>query len=164
PRIWDAPSGKLRHELRGHAEMTPHHFPSMLHACAVAPDGKHVATADKVGRIIVWDAQSGAKVSEMEAPVMYTWDPVQRRHSIGGHGRVISYAMKSQPAFHSCLMTRTGRGVTTALRSGRLMVHPTGPPDAGPETQRRSSREHRSSRPGGDEEFRPRVRRHLRPA
>jgi WD40 repeat protein len=83
-RIWDAANGKLRCELRGHAEMTPHHFPSMLHACAIAPDDRHVATADKSGRIIVWDAQTGSKVSEMEAPVMYTWDPVQRRHSIGG--------------------------------------------------------------------------------
>jgi WD40 repeat protein len=83
-RVWEAATGKLLHELRGHAEMTPHHFPSMLHGCAIAPDNRHVATADKTGRIIVWDAQSGAKVTEMEAPVMYTWDPVQRRHSIGG--------------------------------------------------------------------------------
>jgi WD40 repeat protein len=83
-RVWDAANGKLLHELSGHAEQTPHHFPSMLHACAIAPDSRHVATADKTARLIVWDAQTGAKVSEMEAPVMYTWDPVQRRHSIGG--------------------------------------------------------------------------------
>jgi WD40 repeat protein len=30
-RLWEAPSGKLLHELRGHGEQTPHHFPSMLY-------------------------------------------------------------------------------------------------------------------------------------
>src|SRR5436853_159524 len=83
-RIWEAATGKLLHELRAHAEMTPHHYPSMLHSCAISGDDKFVATVDKVGRIIVWDAQTGAKVTEMAAPEMYTWDPVQRRHSIGG--------------------------------------------------------------------------------
>lgn len=83
-RVWDATSGKLMHELRAHAEVTPHHFPSMLHACAISADSRFIATGDKVGRIIVWDSSTGAKLAEVEAPVMYTWDPVQRRHSIGG--------------------------------------------------------------------------------
>src|SRR5262249_10865294 len=61
-----------------------HHFPSMLFTCAFTPDGRHVATADKVGHIVVWDVASGQSVARLEAPVMYTWDPVQRRHSIGG--------------------------------------------------------------------------------
>ncbi len=56
----------------------------MLHACAISPDGKLVATGDKVGHIVVWDIASGQSVATMEAPVLYTWDPVQRRHSIGG--------------------------------------------------------------------------------
>jgi WD40 repeat protein len=83
-RVWDANSGKLVHELRGHAEQTPNSYPSMLYACAFSPDGKFLATGDKVGHIVVWDTATGAKVSTMEAPGMYTWDPVQRRHSIGG--------------------------------------------------------------------------------
>ena len=83
-RLWDTGSGKLLHELRDHKEITPNHFPSMLHAAAIAPDGKHVATGDKVGHIVVWDTQTGTKVTELETPGMYTWDPVQRRHSIGG--------------------------------------------------------------------------------
>jgi WD40 repeat protein len=83
-RLWDAPSGKLLHELRGHAEKTPTHFPSMLFACAFSPDGKYVATGDKVGHVVVWDVKSGKPVTTLEAPGMYTWDPVQRRHSIGG--------------------------------------------------------------------------------
>lgn len=83
-RVWETATGKLMHELRGHHEITPHHYQSMLYACAITPDNKHIATADKTGRIITWDAQTGAKVNEMEAPIMYTWDPTQRRHSIGG--------------------------------------------------------------------------------
>ncbi|AGA31095.1 WD40 repeat domain-containing protein [Singulisphaera acidiphila] len=83
-RLWDAETGSKIHELRGHAETTPHHFPSMLYACAFSPDGRHVATGDKVGRVVVWDVESGQSTNTLEAPGMYTWDPVQRRHSIGG--------------------------------------------------------------------------------
>src|SRR4030095_16725963 len=43
-----------------------------------------LATADKVGHVVVWDAATGAELAAVEAPVMYTWDPVQRLHSIGG--------------------------------------------------------------------------------
>jgi WD40 repeat protein len=83
-RLWDAASGRLMHELRGHAEMTPHDFSSMLFACTISPDGRRLATGDKVGHVNVWDIDSGSRLGELEAPVFYTWDPVQRRHSIGG--------------------------------------------------------------------------------
>ena len=83
-KVWDAETGELRHELRGHGAITPHHFPSMLYACAFSPDGRHLATGDKVGHVVVWELPSGKPVATLEAPVMYTWDPVQRRHSIGG--------------------------------------------------------------------------------
>jgi WD40 repeat protein len=83
-RLWDATTGKPLHELRGHKETTPTHFPSMLYTCTFSADGRHLATADKVGHIVVWDVASGKPVTALEAPGMYTWDPVQRRHSIGG--------------------------------------------------------------------------------
>lgn len=83
-KLWDAATGDRLHELVEHKPMTPHHFPSMLFAVAFSADGQLVATGDKVGHIAVWDVASGKKVSELEAPVMYTWDPRQRRHSIGG--------------------------------------------------------------------------------
>src|SRR5437762_3463064 len=56
----------------------------MLFAVAFSADGKHVATGDKVGKVKVWEVESGKPVGEVDAPVMYTWDPVQRLHSIGG--------------------------------------------------------------------------------
>jgi WD40 repeat protein len=83
-RLWDVATGKLIRELRGHAELTPTHFPSMLFACAISPDGRQVATGDKVGHITVWDLETGRSLTTLETPELYTWDPVQRRHSIGG--------------------------------------------------------------------------------
>lgn len=83
-RLWDAATGELVHELRGHEPTTPHHFPSMLYACAVSRDGRLAATADRVGHIAVWEIESGKQVAAMDAPLMYTWDPKARIHSIGG--------------------------------------------------------------------------------
>ena len=83
-RVWEAESAKKLHELRGHDEQTPNHFPSMLYTCAFSADGRQLATADKVGRICLWDAASGNKLRQLEAPGFYTWDPKQRIHSIGG--------------------------------------------------------------------------------
>ncbi len=83
-RLWNASDGSLKNELRGHAETTPHHFPSMLYAVAITPDGRVVATGDKVGRVILWEIASGRELARLDAPMMYTWDPTARRHSIGG--------------------------------------------------------------------------------
>jgi hypothetical protein len=83
-RLWDAASGAMVKELRGHAEKTPHHFSSMLYALTFSADGQYLATGDKTGHVVVWDVATGKEVAAVEAPVMYTWDPVQRRHSIGG--------------------------------------------------------------------------------
>ena len=83
-RLWEAPGGKLLHELRGHDEQTPQHFPSMLYTCAFSADGQRLATADKAGRICLWDVSTGARLRQLDASGFYTWDPRQRIHSIGG--------------------------------------------------------------------------------
>lgn len=83
-RLWDAQTGAKVRELRGHAEKTPNDFPSMLFASAVSPDGKFVATADKVGHVVIWETATGNQATTLEVPVMYTWDPKARIHSIGG--------------------------------------------------------------------------------
>ena len=87
-KVWDAATGKLVHDLRGHKEKTPTHFPSMLFGCTFSPDGKFLATGDKVGHIVVWDAATGKEVRTLEAPGMYTWDGTARNHSIGGIGKI----------------------------------------------------------------------------
>ncbi|MFO0902775.1 MAG: hypothetical protein U0939_07230 [Pirellulales bacterium] len=83
-RVWDAVDGKLVHELRGHAVKTPQHFPSMLYACVFSADSARLATVDRVGHVVVWDAADGKPAATLEVPEMYTWDPKQRIHAIGG--------------------------------------------------------------------------------
>src|SRR5690606_8903404 len=78
-RIWNAADGKLVHELRGHAPITPHHFPSMLYAVAFSPDGKLLATGDRTGVVILWDHEQGKELGRVDASGVYTWDPKQRR-------------------------------------------------------------------------------------
>lgn len=83
-KLWNAESGELLHTLADHKPITPHNYPSMLFAAAFSHDGTLLATGDKVGHVAVWNVETGQKVGEVEAPGMYTWDPKQRRHSIGG--------------------------------------------------------------------------------
>ena len=83
-RLWDAATGEPLATFEGHAKQTPNNYPSMLYCAAFSPDGQFLATADKTGHIIVREVASGKVSAELDAPVMYTWDPKQRRHSIGG--------------------------------------------------------------------------------
>lgn len=83
-KLHETATGKLVHELRGHKERTPTNFLSMLYACTFSADGKLLATGDKVGHVVVWDVATGKPVTTLESPGMYTWDPRQRIHSIGG--------------------------------------------------------------------------------
>lgn len=83
-KVWDSQTGQLLATFSDHKNLTPHHFPSMLYAVAASADGKWIATGDKVGHVALWDALRFEKVGELETPVMYTWDPKARLHSIGG--------------------------------------------------------------------------------
>ncbi|MCI0702697.1 MAG: hypothetical protein L0241_16580 [Planctomycetia bacterium] len=83
-KVWDATNGKLIHELKGHKEKTPNDFGSMLYALTFSQDSTLIATGDKVGHVVVWDANTGKELGSCEAPIMYTWDVRQRLHSIGG--------------------------------------------------------------------------------
>src|SRR5262249_13989505 len=82
--VWEASTARLLLELRGHESQTPNHFPSMLYTCSFAADSQRLATADKAGRICLWDVSTGERLKQLEAPGVYTWDPRQRIHSIGG--------------------------------------------------------------------------------
>lgn len=83
-RLWNTGTGERVHELRGHQERTPTHFANMFYVCAFSADGRHLATADRIGHIVVWEASSGRQLAAMDAPTLYTWDGVQRIRSIGG--------------------------------------------------------------------------------
>src|SRR5262249_5380416 len=83
-RLWDLQTGERLRELRGHQERTPTHFSSMLYCCAFSNDGTKLATGDRVGRVCIWNVATGARLSVVEVPSLYTWDGVQRIRSIGG--------------------------------------------------------------------------------
>lgn len=83
-RVWDAANGETLGSFTDHEKMTPHHYPSMLYALDISSDGSCIATGDRVGHIAIWNSQTLEKTAELETPEMYTWDPKQRRHSIGG--------------------------------------------------------------------------------
>jgi hypothetical protein len=83
-RIWDADQGRVVHTLEGHATRTPQDHVTALYALAVSPDGKHVASGDRIGEVRVWEIESGSLVAKFDVPVLYTYDPRQRKRSIGG--------------------------------------------------------------------------------
>jgi WD40 repeat protein len=83
-RLWDAETGECLATWGDYELKTPHGFPSMLYATTFSPDGKWLATGDRTGRVLVRDVSNGQIAATLETPVMYTWDPTARRHSIGG--------------------------------------------------------------------------------
>ncbi len=82
--VWNIETGEKIQELFGHSAQTPSFLTSMLYTCAFSNSGNTLATADRVGHIVLWDTISWKQKQTIEAPGFYTWDPVQRRHSIGG--------------------------------------------------------------------------------
>jgi WD40 repeat protein len=83
-KLWDAATGDCLATWGDYELKTPHGFPSMLYATTFSPDGKWLATGDRTGRVLVRDVSNGQIAATLETPVMYTWDPTARRHSIGG--------------------------------------------------------------------------------
>ena len=83
-RVWDRENGQQIADFSDHELQTPHHYPSMLYAVAISPDGTQIATGDRIGHVAIWDATTFRKIGQLETPTMYTWDPQRRRHSIGG--------------------------------------------------------------------------------
>lgn len=83
-KVWETDTGKLIHVLKGHAEKTPQGHVTALYVVAVSPDGKLAASGDRIGNVRVWELDSGKQVQSFEVPVLYTYDPRQRKRSIGG--------------------------------------------------------------------------------
>jgi WD40 repeat protein len=83
-KLWDIESGQLIADWGDYEPKTPHGYPSMLYAVAFSPDGHWLATGDKTGQVLVRDPADGTVAARLETPVMYTWDPKARNHSIGG--------------------------------------------------------------------------------
>jgi WD40 repeat protein len=83
-KLWNSETGEPVASWDGYEARTPHGYPSMLYTVAFSPDGKWLATGNRTGIVLVRDVSTGEVAATIEAPVMYTWDPKARRHSIGG--------------------------------------------------------------------------------
>jgi WD40 repeat protein len=83
-KLWDTDGGKLLRTFEGHATRTPQGHVTALYAVAVSPDGKHLASGDRHGTVIVWETDTGKVAQKFEVPTLYTYDPRQRKRSIGG--------------------------------------------------------------------------------
>lgn len=68
-KLWDVKSGQLIRTLTGFEARVPKYDnPNKIFACAFAPDGRHVAAADDMARVIVWETESGREAAQFEAP------------------------------------------------------------------------------------------------
>jgi WD40 repeat protein len=83
-KVWDAATGQLVQALAGHALQTPQGHTTALYAVTVSPDGHYAASADRTGDVRVWELDTGRLAQEFAVPVLYTYDPRQRKRSIGG--------------------------------------------------------------------------------
>jgi WD40 repeat protein len=83
-KIWNSRTGELIRCLEGHAKKTPQGHVTALYAVAVTPDGKHIASGDRIGEVRIWNTDTGALEQTIQVPVLYTYDPKQRKRSIGG--------------------------------------------------------------------------------
>ncbi|MCS6852702.1 MAG: hypothetical protein NZ700_16215 [Gemmataceae bacterium] len=83
-KVWDAETGRLVRSLSGHALQTPQGHVSALYAVALSGDGQWIASGDRVGNVRVWELGSGQLAQTFEVPTLYTYDPRQRKRSIGG--------------------------------------------------------------------------------
>jgi WD40 repeat protein len=50
----------------------------------VTSDGKYVASGDRIGEVRIWEAETGKLAQTFQVPILYTYDPKQRKRSIGG--------------------------------------------------------------------------------
>jgi WD40 repeat protein len=83
-KVWETETARLVRTLDGHEKRTPQGHVTALYAVAVSPDGKHLASGDRIGDVRVWELDTGKLVQRLQTPVLYTYDPRQRKRSIGG--------------------------------------------------------------------------------
>ena len=84
-KLWDIGSGKMTRELQGHdANLPRYDYPNKLYACAFSPDGKHIAVADELCRVIVWEVSGGKEAARFDAKAFFTPDWDRNNHPYGG--------------------------------------------------------------------------------
>jgi hypothetical protein len=86
-KLWNAAdpgAPALVRTLTGHAVRTPPGHVTALYCLAASADGQFLAAGDRVGEVRVWNVTTGELAQVFQVPVLYTYDPRQRKRSIGG--------------------------------------------------------------------------------
>jgi len=96
-RLWDAESGKLLRELKGHAERLPRYeYPNKLYACAFTPDGKFLAASDETAQVLVWEVATGKEATRFQAGAFYHGTDWERNNHPYGGLRCLAFAPDGQ--------------------------------------------------------------------
>ena len=74
-KIYDTETGDLLQALE--------HLPPVL-SVAFSPDGQHVAAANMMGDVRVWDVVSGAQTAQFSTPDFTSWGIIKSPHYLGG--------------------------------------------------------------------------------
>jgi WD40 repeat protein len=74
-KIYDTKSGDLTCEFT--------HLPPVL-SVAFSPDGRHVAVANMMGEVRVWELGGGAQAAQFTSPDFTSWGIIKSPHYLGG--------------------------------------------------------------------------------
>jgi len=94
-KVWETSSGKLLATFKGHAMQTPQGHVTALYALAISADGKLIASGDRIGDVRIWSLEDGKQIASLQVPTAYTYDPRQRKRSLGGI-RSVSFSRDGQ--------------------------------------------------------------------
>jgi WD40 repeat protein len=74
-KVYDTRSAELVHSFN--------HLPPVL-SVAFSPDGKHLAAANMMGEVQVWDLESGKSAARFSTPDFTSWGIIKSPHYCGG--------------------------------------------------------------------------------
>ena len=84
-KLWDAQSGRLVRQLTGFAVRLPNYdYPNKLFACAFSPDGRYIAAADEMCRVLIWETEAGREAARFDARRFFKEDWERTNHPYGG--------------------------------------------------------------------------------
>ena len=84
-KLWDATTGRPIRTLTGFDERIARwDYPNKVFACALSPDGRHVAAADETCRVLVWETETGREAARFDARGFFKDDWDRNNHPYGG--------------------------------------------------------------------------------
>lgn len=84
-KLWDATTGRHIRTLTGFDERIPRwDYPNKIFACALSSDGRYVAAADEMCRVLIWETETGREAARFEARGFFKEDWDRNNHPYGG--------------------------------------------------------------------------------